>query len=145
MALPVDLGGLRIEAARLVNEDVDPASRLEQPLRGTGVAAVDEPSAIPLHHASHGAAAMGLVIDEKRRQPRSTPQLRRFSIGSFDPPELVTEEPRHRGGDCAEQLLDVGKNAPVSVHTGLVARWVALVAQRPDDARSEEHTSELQS
>src|SRR5574337_483134 len=102
MALPVDLGGLRIEAARLVNEDVDPAGCLEQPLRGTGVTAVDEPSAIPLHHTSHGAGAVGLVIDQKRRQPRSAPQLRSLSIGSFDPPELVTEEPRHRGGEALQ-------------------------------------------
>ena len=62
MALPVDLDGLRIEAARLVNEDVNPAGCLEQPLRGAGVAAVDEARAIPLHHASHGAAVTGLVI-----------------------------------------------------------------------------------
>ena len=75
MTLAVDLGGLCIEAARLVNEDVNPAGRLDQPARRASVAAVGKPSTVPPDHTSHRAAARGLVINQKHRQTSAPPEL----------------------------------------------------------------------
>src|SRR6266542_4126941 len=138
MAQAVDLGGLDVEAARLVNQDVNPARCLDQPARGAGVAAVNEPAAVPLDDASHRAAVDRLVIDQKHRQPRVPPKLQGLSISGFDPTELVTEQPGHCSGDRAKQLLDAGKNAPLGVHARLVVRSAPLLPQRRYDAPEQE-------
>src|SRR6266545_8113834 len=72
MTQAVDLGGVRVETTRLVNENVSAAGRLDHPVRGPCVAAVDQPSTALIDHASQRATAGGFVVDQERGQPRAS-------------------------------------------------------------------------